>query len=112
MDLNDEHNYQTYEGKDYSNVRRENDKKRYKIFEPSFIIDHGPRKRNLAVSYKETDYYKQIMGKVNGKEISPSIAVNKKTPREFNASRHSKYKFDFQFVMHLDRLHELEKKTI
>merc|ERR1711920_593538 len=35
MDLNEEHNYQTYEGKDYSNAR----KKQQKAFQQALIIN-------------------------------------------------------------------------
>ena len=104
MDGGAEHNYQTYEGTDYSNARKENERKRY---EQALIINHGPRQRNVNVRYRETEYYKDLMGK----ETSPTISANKKTIREFKVSLHSKHKFDFHFVTNLERVHELEQKA-
>merc|ERR1712154_672683 len=107
MDLNDEHNYQTYEGTDYSNIRKKKEKKQ---FENALIINHGPRQRNLNVRYKENDYYQNLLKKMNKKQVSPTTAAKQKVPKKFKVSTHSKYKHHFQFVTNLDRVHELEKK--
>merc|ERR1719295_811835 len=108
MDGGAEHNYQTYEGTDYSNARKENERKRH---EQALIINHGPRQRNVNVRYRETEYYKDLMQKIGGKEVSPSVMANRKTVRKFKPSLHSKYKYDFQFVTNLERVHVLEQKA-
>merc|ERR1712154_234537 len=88
MDINEEHNYRTYEGTDYSNIRKKEQR--------ALIINHGPRQRNLNVNYKEDAYYKSLLQKNKKKEMSPSS--NKKIAKTFKVSTHSKYKYDFQFV--------------
>merc|ERR1712110_170952 len=104
MDLNEEHNYQTYEGRDYSNARKE------KEIEQALIINYGPRQRNLNVNYRENDYYKGLLNKNRKKAISESILSNKTKKRVFNVSKHSKFKYDFQIFADMERLHEIEEK--
>ena len=104
MDLNGEHNYQTYEGRDFSNIR-----KQQKEIQQALIIEHGPRQRNLNVKYRENDYYKDL---TNHRKVAVSdfILSHKPKQRVFSPAKHSKFKYDFQIFGDTKRLHEIEEK--